>query len=172
MITVNPEYKRYVQEKISNFFREFNKKFPDKNPVFVCIGTPRVSGDAIGPFIGNALRDLGYKVYGTTHSPVDAFNVKLIYKRLWFKEFLNTPIIAIDACVTSAPMGYIDYDIGEGLTPGSAMGKDLGRIGNSAIRIGTVNNKDDIKNVDINRISIIAGLVSSSIHNEMIKRIN
>lgn len=169
-VIINPDYKVYVHEKIFNFFNEYDFKYFGKQPIFVCIGTPTVSGDSVGPFIGDILSSFGYKVYGTSNKPVNAYTVNNTCRRLWIKDFLNSPIIALDASVSEAPIGHVECVVGEGIKPGSGVGKNLYYIGNSAIRITTANKPTDIYMENHNEICAMAECVAYSIHCEMIKR--
>lgn len=165
--TVNPEYLKYVQNKIHAFFCEYRKMYGRRKPVFVCIGDPDVMGDAIGPIIGRELQRLGFNVYGTIMNPVHATNINNTYRRLWLKHFLNSPIISIDASISTSPNGYIEYNVGKGLAPGAAFGKDLGVIGNSSIKISTATTKKELFTADICIVNIIAKCVIDSIAYEL-----
>ncbi len=45
--------------------------------VFVCIGTDRSTGDAIGPLVGTLLEEAGYtRVVGTLNYPCDGSNMQ------------------------------------------------------------------------------------------------
>lgn len=169
-IVINPDYKVYVHEKIFNFFNEYDFKYSGKEPIFVCIGTPTVSGDAVGPFVGDILSSFGYKVYGTSKKPVNAYTVNNTCRRLWIKDFLNSPIIALDASISEAPIGHVECVIGEGIKPGSAFEKNLYSIGNSAIRITVSNQPQDLYTRNLNEIFAIAKCVAYSIHCEITKR--
>lgn len=167
-IEINPEYKKYVHEKIFNFINEYKSVFMEKDPVFVCIGTPNAPGDAVGPLIGTILSSFGYKVYGTIQKPVNALNVSRVNYRLWFRQFLNAPIIAIDASVSEAPIGHISCIIGEGISPGKALDKNLCDIGNSCIKVTTSNTVAGIWDTN-KEIDAIARVIAYSIHCEMLK---
>lgn len=164
---VNPEYRKYVQNKIHTFFSEYRKMYGRRKPVFVCIGDPNVTGDAIGPIIGSELYRLGFNVYGTMKTPVHASNINNIHRRLWLKHFLNSPVISIDASVSTAPNGCIGCEVGKGIAPGTAFGKELGIIGNSSIKIATAKTKKEIFTADICIINMIAKCIIDSIIYEL-----
>ena len=44
--------------------------------VFLCIGTPKIPGDCLGPFVGSLLKmkTAAYAVFGTMEQPVHALN--------------------------------------------------------------------------------------------------
>lgn len=100
-------------------------------PVFVCIGSDRVTGDSLGPLVGTQLKKyLGSSipVYGTLDSPIHALNLEesmdIIKER-----HSNHPIIAVDASLgTKRHLGYIS--IGKGsLLPGAGVEKELSAVG-------------------------------------------
>ena len=99
--------------------------------VFLCIGSDRVTGDCLGPYIGHSLSSLqipGIFVYGTLSEPVHALNLKETDKQ----------IIAIDAALgTKKHLGYVT--IGNGaLYPGAGVQKELPPVGDIHIT-GIVN---------------------------------
>lgn len=107
-----------------------------KEPLFVCIGTPKCMGDAIGPIIGHELKLLGYKVYGTLDNPVMALNMKESIDYIMSKEDLSKyTVVAIDACITDnkKKLGYIKY--GKGFVkPGAGVGLNLPPVGDICIK--------------------------------------
>jgi len=69
--------------------------------LFLCIGTEKISGDALGPIVGTMLREkykLPYPVLGTEENPINGKNVGE-YKRLIKERFPNHKVIAIDSAV-------------------------------------------------------------------------
>lgn len=113
------------------------KLIGNREPVFICIGTDRSTGDALGPLVGSKLQKLGYKVYGTIDSPIHAENLKE------FIEHLNVPddtvIVAIDASLTYKEnrIGMIEIE-DNSIKPGAGVGKELPEIGKISIT-GIVN---------------------------------
>jgi putative sporulation protein YyaC len=99
--------------------------------VFVCIGTDRSTGDALGPLVGTYLTELGYtNVIGTIDDPCHAENVTQLVREIP----KGKTIIAIDACLGLASnIGLIRYYDG-GLRPGDGVGKDLGVVGDYSIK--------------------------------------
>lgn len=102
-------------------------------PVFLCIGTPLLYGDCLGPYIGTALKNLGFDhVYGTMENPVHAENIDY-YRNIIARRYHKPTIIAIDAALgTKSQTGYITLRKGA-LRPGKAMGKNIRPIGNIEI---------------------------------------
>lgn len=56
----------------------------EEDTVIVCIGTPRIIGDSLGPLVGTYIeqQDKNIKVYGTIENPVHALNLEDIKKKL------------------------------------------------------------------------------------------
>ncbi|MCR8939796.1 spore protease YyaC [Brevibacillus laterosporus] len=109
----------------------------DKKVLFVCIGTDRSTGDALGPLIGTKLSKRGYEVLGTLEEPVHALNIKGTLN-LINTQYPDHFVIAIDAA-----LGQISsirkIKVVEGpLKPGQGVGKELPVIGHAHIH-GIVN---------------------------------
>jgi len=98
-------------------------------PVFLCIGTPLLYGDCLGPFTGSRLKASGIpNVFGTLDTPVHAENIEY-YRNMIKEKYGHPPIIAIDAALgSSAQTGYITLRQGA-LRPGKAIGKSIAPIG-------------------------------------------
>lgn len=102
--------------------------------VFLCIGTPKIIGDSLGPIVGDELkrRQIDAYVYGTTSHPITALNLHL-YKKMLRTYHRNDLIVAIDATMGSM------YDIGkikikeDGLKPGGAFNKKSTALGDVGI---------------------------------------
>ncbi|TXK81035.1 spore protease YyaC [Paenibacillus sp. N3.4] len=97
---------------------------------FVCIGTDRSTGDALGPLVGSRLEELGYPhVIGTLESPCDASNLA--------GRLQEVPddclVIAIDACL-GQKLSVGQYQVSnQPLAPGKSVGKALPLIGDYTI---------------------------------------
>lgn len=104
-------------------------------PVFLCIGTDRVTGDALGPLVGDALTrrfNLPCFVYGTLALPVTALT---LCDALAFigRRHRGRTLFAVDSSLGSpADIGKIRLTRG-GIRPGRATGKDLPLTGDAAI---------------------------------------
>lgn len=168
-LELNQNYSSYVEKAINNFFTHYRNRFGNTKPTFVCIGSPRVSGDAIGPYVGTALLNLDpeLKVYGTIMSPVIATNINGFANKLWVKSFCNTPIVAIDACVGESAPGTIWCLESKGIKPGSGCGKDLEFIGNTSIIVTTTNNPNELSIVDNLKIIRISSIIAKSIYDNL-----
>ena len=108
--------------------------------VFLCIGSDRIIGDCLGPFVGQLLDSCttaGVSVYGTLQKPVHALNLEpvLIYIH---QHHPDRRIIAIDASLGQKNhLGYVTIDNGS-LYPGAAVQKHLPPVGDIHIT-GIVN---------------------------------
>lgn len=111
----------------------------EREIVYLCIGTDRVTGDCLGPLVGTKLRQLlpGAKLFGTLKDPVHARNLE--EKLAEIQTSAEKPlIVAVDASLGQASrVGYININLG-GLSPGSALRKVLPVVGDFHIS-GIVN---------------------------------
>ena len=115
-----------------------NSKCENKDIIFLCIGSDRYTGDALGPLIGSHLEEnTDSIVYGTLEQPVHAGNLKAVIAEIG-RHFSRPLIIAIDACLgQQSEIGHIE--IWEGtIEAGIAVGNKLPKTGDIAM-IGIVN---------------------------------
>lgn len=139
-------------------------------PVILCIGSDRVTGDALGPIVGQMLveRNVDAFVYGTLARPVTALNLRENVKHIRAVH-TDKKVLAIDSSVGKlADVGKIRVAFGA-IAPGSADGKRLPKVGDvsitatvtdlsqtplSAVRLGTVYSlASDIANRIVRAIS-------------------
>ena len=108
--------------------------------VFLCIGTDRVTGDCLGPFVGQKLSSCStpdFTVYGTLFQPVHALNLTAMYSFIR-KRHPEALIVAIDASLGQKKhLGYVTITNGS-LHPGAAVHKNLPPVGHITIT-GIVN---------------------------------
>lgn len=108
--------------------------------VFLCIGTDRVTGDCLGPFVGQKLSSCSgtdFSVYGTLFQPVHALNLTDIYQHIQ-THHPDALVIAIDASLGEKKhLGYVTIANGA-LHPGAAIHKQLPSVGHIHIT-GIVN---------------------------------
>ena len=67
-------------------------------PVYLCIGSDRVTGDSLGPMVGSALEERYKKsipVFGTLKMPVHALNLEETIDAIHL-HFPDHPLIAVD----------------------------------------------------------------------------
>lgn len=114
----------------------------ESDAIFVCIGTDRCTGDALGPWIGTLLsmHDLGdHIVYGTIKKPVHALTIEKTIAEI--KEKYNgRQVIAIDAA-SGVFTGYMRVK-DEPILPGLGVGKTLPPVGDYSI-VGTTCSKNE-----------------------------
>ena len=108
--------------------------------VFLCIGSDRITGDCLGPYIGHLLHPHESPrifVYGTLSYPVHALNLEKS-SRLIGQLHPHALVIAIDASLGQKKhLGYVT--IGNGaLYPGAGVQKNLPPVGDIHIT-GIVN---------------------------------
>lgn len=108
--------------------------------VFLCIGSDRMTGDCLGPYVGEQLsrcEQSNIFVYGTLFHPVHALNLPQIASYIE-KTHPHALTIAIDASLgTKKHLGYVA--IGNGaLYPGAGVRKQLPPVGDIHIT-GIVN---------------------------------
>lgn len=108
--------------------------------VFVCIGTDRSTGDALGPLVGARLQKYNFSdihLYGTLDQPVHAMNLEATLKQI-HEDYVDPYIVGIDACLGQVEsVGCIQLGKGP-LKPGAGVNKDLPSVGNIHIT-GIVN---------------------------------
>lgn len=120
--------------KIDGFAVATISRLLGQRPVIMCIGSDRVTGDSLGPIVGEMLvrANVNAFVYGTLTRPVTALNLKNTID-LVNERHPNTKILAIDSSVgRSIDIGHIRVMLGP-LKPGSADGKKLPKVGDISI---------------------------------------
>jgi putative sporulation protein YyaC len=104
-------------------------------PVVVCIGSTSVSGDSLGPIVGDLLREK-YKVrafvYGGTMHPVNGITYQSYVDHIKNRH-RNSLVVAVDACVGyKSEVGKIKCSL-LGISAGGALNKQLERFGDVGI---------------------------------------
>ncbi|WNS78094.1 spore protease YyaC [Domibacillus sp. DTU_2020_1001157_1_SI_ALB_TIR_016] len=116
-------------EKMSEQIAQIIRSSP-VDPVFLCIGSDRSTGDSFGPLVGTMLKEhqVPYQVFGTLSDPVHALNLKTVLKDIQKKK-LHSFIFAIDACLgDSHQIGSIHFNEGP-FRPGNAVHQALPPVG-------------------------------------------
>lgn len=113
---------------------------PNPETLFVCIGTDRSTGDALGPLVGSLLLEGGLPeawVVGTLANPVHATNMGTVLAMLRHRR--PRPVtVAVDACLGRADnVGMVALGTGA-LRPGAGVKKELPPVGDLYIT-GNVN---------------------------------
>jgi putative sporulation protein YyaC len=100
------------------------------NVVFLCIGTDRSTGDALGPLVGTYLSGIGYdNVVGTVDDPTHAMNLAERLSEIPAGKI----VIAIDATLGQfSSVGTTSVYAGS-IKPGAGVGKDLPSAGDYSI---------------------------------------
>lgn len=124
--------------ELSDMIRQ--KKRIEEDPVILCIGSDRATGDSLGPLIGHKLassHSFHNSVYGTLEQPVHAKNLEDTLVKIK-KAHKRAFIIAIDASLgTQEHIGYISLKA-DALKPGAGVSKILPSVGKISIT-GIVN---------------------------------
>jgi len=125
---------------------------------FLCIGTDRSTGDALGPLVGTALAKAGYaRVIGTLASPCDANTLPTWIAELSAIAPGSEAVVAIDAAL-GRPESVGKYQVTTvPMLPGASLGRNLPPIGDFGIA-GIVNG---------NGIKPYAILQNTSLHRVM-----
>lgn len=97
---------------------------------FLCIGTDRSTGDALGPLVGTFLEEAGYRcVVGTLSQPCDGSNMEARMAEL--PE--SGVVIAIDACL-GKPLSVGQFQVANmPIEPGKSVGKRLPPVGDYSV---------------------------------------
>ena len=102
-----------------------------KEIIILCIGSDRITGDSLGPLIGQQLSRHRWKnihIYGTLDAPVHALNLESTLSGIK-KRHPSALILAVDASLGSQKhIGYITAGIGP-IHPGSGVHKTLPAVG-------------------------------------------
>lgn len=120
----------HVSRQLSSLLQR-HPKSSFGSPVFICIGSSRVTGDSLGPIIGSQLKKTfcdDISVYGTLEMPVHALNLSSVLQAVKIHH-KNDLLIAIDAALgIPEHQGYITLGRGS-LSPGAGVDKDLEHVG-------------------------------------------
>ncbi|SHK57269.1 putative sporulation protein YyaC [Clostridium cavendishii DSM 21758] len=111
-----------------------------RSVVFICIGTDRSTGDALGPLVGEKLKYLPRNdvyIYGNLENPVHAKNIEDILVEINTK-LPNAYIVAIDACLGALENVGKIFISEKPIYPGMAVNKKLPPVGDLSI-VGIVN---------------------------------
>ena len=113
--------------------KKFKKMLKWGPPVFLCIGTPKIPGDCLGPMVGSLLSLADrYPVFGTMARPVHAQNIRTVRKYIR-RKYPRSLIIVIDASIGSTGhSGFLTLKKGP-LRPGLGLGKRLPPVGHIQI---------------------------------------
>ncbi|TDL65191.1 spore protease YyaC [Rhodococcus qingshengii] len=133
-------------ERISTLLKEVLCE-TSKEIVFLCVGTDRSTGDALGPLVGTMLKEknIPFPVYGTLEQPVHALNIKKVIKDI-HQRYEEPFIFGIDACLgDEGKIGSVFIKEGA-FIPGNAVNNVLPSVGNYHLK-AIVNYLDPISPV-------------------------
>jgi putative sporulation protein YyaC len=122
---------RVKADKLAEFISYIQSEGVTSDSVqFLCIGTDRSTGDAVGPLVGSMLEEAGYSdVIGTLAFPCDSSNLS---ERL-SEIRSDRKVLAIDACL-GHPSSVGQFQVSNGpLLPGKSLGKGLPPAGDYSI---------------------------------------
>lgn len=136
-----------------------------KRPVILCIGSDRVTGDALGPIVGQMLveRNVDAFVYGTLSRPVTALNLKENVRHIRSAHG-DKKVLAVDSSVGKlSDVGKIRIAFGA-IAPGSADGKNLPKVGDVSITATVTDiNKTPLSAVRLGMVYSLARDIADSI---------
>lgn len=143
----------------------------DTQPVFLCIGTDRMTGDCLGPLVGHKLQKYTpevFSVFGTLEHPVHALNLNYALTKIKLR-FSNPFIIAIDASLgLPGHIGNITLTPGA-LLPGEGMRKNLDPVGDLAITgiVGSCHGNSTLllQNTRLHLVNELADFISAGLMN-------
>lgn len=148
----------------------------DSRPIiFLCIGTDRSTGDSLGPLVGEKLKFLSRSnigFYGNLENPVHAKNLQDNIDDI-YSTYINPFIIAIDACLGSLENVGKVFIENKPIMPGSAMKKDLPKVGDISIT-GIVNISGILEfmvlqNTRLYTVMKLADLISNGIYSSILR---
>ncbi|MDD4002644.1 MAG: spore protease YyaC [Clostridia bacterium] len=125
--TANSGYKYNIMSAVYNMI-----EYDNLLPIILCIGSPDVAGDSLGPLTGHLLThkyNIRTFVYGTIGRPVYCSNVIDVYR--FIREKHCAKILAVDAAL-GYQLNTINIFKG-GIRPAAALNKNLPLIGDYSI---------------------------------------
>lgn len=155
-------------EGLKRALYDLRQRIGAKPVTFLCIGTDRSTGDALGPLVGTALANAGYeRVIGTLASPCDANTLPM-----WITELASIPpgseaVIAIDAAL-GRPESIGRFQVSSvPMLPGASLGRELPPVGDYGIA-GIVNGKGMktyaiLQNTSLHRVITMANTIVDAI---------
>lgn len=134
-----------------------------REPLFLCIGTDRSTGDALGPLVGTGLAKKGFLVFGTLNKPVHGVNIYTVIDEIACIK--NKQVIAVDAGL-GKNVGCVSLWQGS-LLPGAGISKSLPSVGEVGI-MGVVagystNAVNTLQNVRLSGVVNMAQLIVEGI---------
>ncbi|WP_397386288.1 spore protease YyaC [Paenibacillus sp. VCA1] len=122
--------KKTDADGLRSFFADIRGRHEPGDVTFLCIGTDRSTGDALGPLTGSALSDYGFPhVVGTLLAPCDAFSLEALLADIPASRV----VVAIDACL-GQPQSVGSFLVSdEPLLPARSVGQALPAVGHYSV---------------------------------------
>lgn len=136
------------------------------SPVVLCIGSDRLTGDCLGPLVGESLTqtyNVPCYVYGTLSRPVTALNLESTLDFIQAKH-PNRPLVVVDASLgESSCVGNLRITRG-GIRPGSASGKSFSHCGDLAITaVVNVLPSQSLASTRLGFVHDLSGIISAAL---------
>lgn len=135
--------------------------------IFLCIGTDRSTGDALGPMVGMKLKERfsDLPVFGTLEEPVHALNLKDHIHHI-YQKYDQPYVIAVDASLGRLKsVGMITAAEGP-LRPGAGVHKDLIPVGDlhltGIVNIGGFMEYFVLQNTRLSLVMKMAGTIATA----------
>lgn len=165
--SVPPLYRKKIKAaELPDFLLHIkNEGVTSADLLFLCIGTDRSSGDALGPLIGTMLTEAGYPdVIGTLAYPFDASNMR---ERLAQELPSGKKVLAIDACLGQASSLAWYQVSNRPIEPGKSVGKQLPMVGDYSIagivNVDTGQKYAILQSTSLYRVMTMAGEIVAAI---------
>lgn len=174
MNKIRVEFEKKLEEQIVNLIN--HNRF--SNIIFLCIGTSKIIGDAIGPMVGSNIKSLENEyvhIYGTVENNLNFNNAKKIIEDI-NSNYINPCIITIDAALSNNNNSG-DIVLGKGFMKiGKALEKSLCFYSDINIKcvVGKYSynknrNFDILQKVRMEEITRISNILSNGIRNVLKK---
>ncbi|MCI3923085.1 spore protease YyaC [Paenibacillus sp. TRM 82003] len=147
---------------------EIKQAIGEKPVTFLCIGTDRSTGDALGPLVGTGLDAAGFRrVVGTLAAPCDANTLEGRLLELAAYPVGTHAVVAIDAAL-GRPESIGKYQVTNvPMLPGASLRRDLPPVGDYGIA-GIVNGAGPrtyaiLQNTSLHRVITMADEIVAAI---------
>ena len=157
-----------LKNHIYRFMSEMNAGL-ERDPVYLCVGTDRATGDCLGPLVGTRLQALSptINLFGTLEKPSHAINLQSVMEEI-NSRFANPLVIAVDASLGSPDrIGYINVRP-VSLKPGTALNKVLPKVGDfhisAVVNVGGYLEQMILQNTRLYGVYMMAELIARSLY--------
>lgn len=156
-------------EQLAATLQSIFMRVPAHRPiVFICIGTDRSTGDALGPLVGSYLhrnRLHTIPTIGTVDEPVHAINLADTIQNV-FQSYSHPFIVGVDACLGKlAHVGHIQVGYGP-VKPGAGVNKELPPVGDihitAIVNVGGFMEYFVLQNTRLSVVMKMAEIISES----------